>query len=621
MKAKRLLAVFAVFMMSAAVFAAGCGNGGGNVTPGGSGGEQTQQYTVTFNLNGAPGTAPSSVTVDEGGKVSSPDDPSWPGNNFNGWYTQAEGGEKWDFNSEVTANVTLYAHWTANGGQQGGGQQGGGEDTHTKLTGKIYLVGDSTVCSFDDNYYIPRYGYGTQLYNYIDCDPDQIINLAYSGRSSKSFLTDSGGNYQRLVDEIAEGDYLIIGFGHNDEKSDEAARFTDPVPDYQTAASSKGDGFQYTLYEKYVKVATEKGATPILCTPIVRYSDKGDYTGSVIHNTADGDYAEAIRKLGKDTDTTVIDLTAITKEIYESDNAAAAKFHAYTSYQSETDKTPIGKDNTHINYYGAKVVAYNLAQALLKTDCPLKNSVKTDSAAPTEAADYPNAIKADYVKPPVSAFDPEANAGRLLNDEFYKGALGNIGGDKEGEFAMAYADGTYTINNADKTNGKFESAGDGFAFIFKQVAKDRNFKLSATATVKALTAKNPNQAGFGLMLRDDVLLVNKSGGVDGKTGVTSNFLAAGAFADGTTIFRRENATLSKESSKSDVGVDAVFEISIERIGQTVVLKFGEATKTFTDFDLFAVDNDYMYVGMFANRGFHVEFTQVVFEDKGEAQGA
>ena len=59
MKAKRLLAVFAVFMMSAAVFAAGCGNGngGGNVTPDGPGGEQTQQYTVTFNLNGAPGGA------------------------------------------------------------------------------------------------------------------------------------------------------------------------------------------------------------------------------------------------------------------------------------------------------------------------------------------------------------------------------------------------------------------------------------------------------------------------------------------------------------------------------------------------------------------------------------
>lgn len=74
MRAKRLLAVFAAFMMSAAVFAVGCGNGGGSGDEE-PGGEQTQQYTVTFNLNGAPGTAPSSVKVDEGGKVSAPDDP------------------------------------------------------------------------------------------------------------------------------------------------------------------------------------------------------------------------------------------------------------------------------------------------------------------------------------------------------------------------------------------------------------------------------------------------------------------------------------------------------------------------------------------------------------------
>lgn len=578
---------------------------------------EEKTYTVTFAMQGH-GTQVAEQKVKEGGHAQEPTAPTDAEYDFGGWYKDAacSDGQNYNFTAEtVTANITLYAKWTK---KQPTTPQG---DTSAKLTGKIYLVGDSTVCSFNDNYYIPRHGYGTQLYNYINCDPSQIINLAYSGRSSKSFVTDSGGNYDRLVSEITEGDYLIIGFGHNDEKSDEAARFTDPAPDYQTPTSSKGDGFQYTLYQKYVKVATEKGATPILCTPIVRYSDNGTYSGSVIHNTSDGDYAQAIRTLGEATHTTVIDLTTITKTIYESDNAAAAKFHAYTSYQSETDKTPIGKDNTHINLYGAKVVAYNLTKALLETDCPLKNNVKTDSAAPTEAEDYPEAINPKYVKPPVSAFDPEANAGRLLNDGFYKGAIGNIGGDKESEFAMAYADGVYTINNADKTNGKFEGAGDGFAFIFKQVAKDRNFKLTATATVKAIPTKNPNQAGFGLMLRDDVLLVDKSAGIDGTTGVTSNFLAAGAFADGITIFRRENAVLGKESFKSTVAVDATFEISIERIGQTVTLTFGDATKTFTDFDLFAVDNGYMYVGMFANRGFNVEFSQVAFEDKGVAQGA
>ena len=51
----------------------------------------------------------------------------------------------------------------------------------------IYLVGDSTVCSFTDGYYYPRYGYGTQLGNYLD-EKATVINLALSGRSSKSFI-------------------------------------------------------------------------------------------------------------------------------------------------------------------------------------------------------------------------------------------------------------------------------------------------------------------------------------------------------------------------------------------------------------------------------------------------
>ena len=38
------------------------------------------------------------------------------------------------------------------------------------MTGRkptLYIVGDSTLSSFDDNYYIPRYGYGTQLHRYL----------------------------------------------------------------------------------------------------------------------------------------------------------------------------------------------------------------------------------------------------------------------------------------------------------------------------------------------------------------------------------------------------------------------------------------------------------------------
>ena len=66
------------------------------------------------------------------------------------------------------------------------------EDTSTPLDSNttIYLVGDSTVCDYEtkggglDNAYLPRYGYGTQLINYLNAQSSQVKNLALSGRSS-----------------------------------------------------------------------------------------------------------------------------------------------------------------------------------------------------------------------------------------------------------------------------------------------------------------------------------------------------------------------------------------------------------------------------------------------------
>jgi hypothetical protein len=66
-------------------------------------------------------------------------------------------------------------------------------------------------------------------------------------------------------------------------------------------------------------------------------------------------------------------------------------------------------------------------------------------------------------------------------------------------------------------------------------------------------------------------------------------------------------------------------MSIERIGQTVILTVSLGDKTVSethyDFDLFAKDGEYMYVGMFANRGTLVEYTNLSFKITGTSQGA
>lgn len=85
-------------------------------------------YVVTFDYNyGSAGTY-TTARVESGKTVSSPTNPARSGYTFDGWYTAATGGSKFDFGTAVTANLTLYAHWTSasSGGGGGGSSSSGG---------------------------------------------------------------------------------------------------------------------------------------------------------------------------------------------------------------------------------------------------------------------------------------------------------------------------------------------------------------------------------------------------------------------------------------------------------------------------------------------------------------
>ena len=126
---------------------------------------------------------------------------------------------------------------------------------------KLFIVGDSTLCHYDDepDRFIPRNGYGMWLHKYFK--DLNVVNLALSGRSSKSFVSED--YYAKLLKEMGKGDYLLICFGHNDEKTDD--RRTDPTMAVDDPAS-----MSYWLYNYYVSKAKAVGATPIMVSSIVR---------------------------------------------------------------------------------------------------------------------------------------------------------------------------------------------------------------------------------------------------------------------------------------------------------------------------------------------------------------
>lgn len=70
----------------------------------------TQAFTVEFQVSGI-GTTPKTQTVYKGGKATKPADPTSTEYAFKGWFSDGSFAKEYDFNAEVTGNITLYAKW------------------------------------------------------------------------------------------------------------------------------------------------------------------------------------------------------------------------------------------------------------------------------------------------------------------------------------------------------------------------------------------------------------------------------------------------------------------------------------------------------------------------------
>lgn len=245
-----------------------------------------------------------------------------------------------------------------------------------QFSGKVYLVGDSTVCEYDDSSskFLDRYGWGMKFaeqYNGVT-----VNNLALSGRSSRSFLAEQ--NYQTLKNSLGKGDYLFIQFGHNDEKTDEAqypGLGTYPGLDWATLDQNGKDAqgrysYEYLLTAYYINLAKNKGAVPVLVTPITRRGTDGK--PNYQQHTA---YQQGMIDLGKNYNVPVIDMTTLTTQLYTNlYNAGGAnetaKLHCYTDAAHTT------LDNTHLSGAGAAKISQMIAEQTRELGLTIGGNVK-----------------------------------------------------------------------------------------------------------------------------------------------------------------------------------------------------------------------------------------------------
>jgi lysophospholipase L1-like esterase len=248
---------------------------------------------------------------------------------------------------------------------------------------RIFVAGDSTV-SNHDRLLFPRMGWGQLLGERLS-DParTKVINVAQSGRSSRSFVAE--GWLTMIEQEIRGGDFLLIQFGHNDERCSGAVEIATlcSYPNDALGAIQGGNtmSLQRSL-EQYVAMARRKGATPVLITPVTRVvkdrNDPGKGVFPILRTTHvsrqgafRGNYSQTVRDAARANGTALIDLDAQSIAFVNRIGDPGWKQYWLAVHEQQYPRYAPGvignfdtPDNVHFQQAGARLLAGMVVQGI-----------------------------------------------------------------------------------------------------------------------------------------------------------------------------------------------------------------------------------------------------------------
>ncbi len=213
----------------------------------------------------------------------------------------------------------------------------------------IFMAGDSTMA--DKSLYHstsdpvtgemipdewPERGWGQLLPEYFGKNV-VIDNRAKNGRSTSTFIAE--GLWDKLINDVQKGDYVVIQFGHNDES--EAKKSYTPPADFKKNL------------ERFIDEVQAKKAIPVLCTPVERRK----FENGILQDTH-GAYPGYIREVAESKKVLFIDLQLKTRELLQKQGEESSKKLFMHVASGVNRNFPKGiEDNTHFNSTGANAVA------------------------------------------------------------------------------------------------------------------------------------------------------------------------------------------------------------------------------------------------------------------------
>ncbi len=205
---------------------------------------------------------------------------------------------------------------------------------------RIICMGDS-IMQYNDYKTYPQFGWVQILPRFFPLDT-VFFNFARNGRSTKSFISE--GRFGEVCAAVQKGDFVLIQFGHNDEKSADPNRYTSPDKD--------GEYRKNIVY--FVTELRKLGAYPILLTPVARRKFNAEHTMEDTH----GAYPEAMKSTAAELNVPCVDLNALTFKYFEQKGLAATRSFFMNFDAGEYDNFPDGRDdNSHLRADGAFVVS------------------------------------------------------------------------------------------------------------------------------------------------------------------------------------------------------------------------------------------------------------------------
>lgn len=227
----------------------------------------------------------------------------------------------------------------------------------------FYICGDSTVTDQKARYpYNPKStycGWGQMFPQLLD-EKLAVSNHAQSGSTTDDCLET---NFNAFKDKLKPGDIVLAEFGHNDQKKSNLDAF---------------GGYADNL-RRFVTLVREKGAVPILSSPINRIIFEQD---GHLKNLL-GDYRNAVQAVCDEENVPFIDLWSRTTEFFE--KAGCVKSWGFF-FADEN-----GRDYTHTNDIGGKIVAKFMALELVRIGFePIAAHIKQDMLAIPEVIAAPD---------------------------------------------------------------------------------------------------------------------------------------------------------------------------------------------------------------------------------------